>query len=97
MVPLDRIVYGEVLGRKVYLHKNDGTVVDYYSRLEDLERRVDGRFFKCHRSYLVNLDYVRGCQDGQVMLPRGEAIPVSRLRERALAQALLHHMRERGH
>ena len=97
VVPLDRIVYGEVLGRKVYLHKNDGTVVDYYSRLEDLERRVDGRFFKCHRSYLVNLDYVRGCQDGQVMLPRGEAIPVSRLRERALAQALLHHMRERGH
>lgn len=97
VVPLSDVVYCEVLGRKVYLHKNDGTVVDYYSRLEDLERRVDGRFFKCHRSYLVNLDYVRGCQDGQVMLPRGEAIPVSRLRERALAQALLHHMRERGH
>ena len=96
VVLLSDIVYCEVLGRKVYLHKNDGTVSGYYDRLEDLERRVDGRFFKCHRSYLVNLDYVRGCQDGQVLLPQGERIPVSRLRERELTQALLRYMKERG-
>ena len=94
-VPLDHIVYCEVLGRKVYLHRQDGTVTDYYERLEDLERRVDGRFFRCHRSYLVNLDYVRGCQAGRVMLPRGEAVPVSRLRERELRQALLRCMKGR--
>lgn len=95
VVPLPDIVYCEVLGRKIYLHKNDGTVTDYYDRLEDLARRVDGHFFQCHRSYLVNLDYVRGCQAGQVSLPRGEVIPVSRLRERDLTQALLRHMKER--
>ncbi|MCI9656679.1 MAG: response regulator transcription factor [Lawsonibacter sp.] len=95
VVPLDRIVYCEVLGRKIYLHQNDGTVLDYYDRLEDLERRVDSRFFKCHRSYLVNLDYVRGCQAGRVTLSPGESIPVSRLRERELTQALLRHMKER--
>ena len=94
VVPLRDIVYGEVLGRKIYLHKEDGTVADYYGRMEDLERRVDGRFFKCHRSYLVGLDYVRGCRDGQVLLPRGEVIPVSRLRERELTQALLRHLKE---
>ena len=96
VVPLSDIVYCEVLGRKVYLHKKDGAVIDYYHKLEDLERRVDGRFFKCHRSYLVNLDYVRGCRDGQVLLSQGEAIPVSRLRERELTQALLRHMKERS-
>ena len=96
VVLLSDIVYCEVLGRKVYLHKQDGTVSDYYDKLEDLERRVDGRFFKCHRSYLVNLDYVRGCQDGQVLLSLGERIPASRLRERDLTQALLRHMKERG-
>ena len=95
VVLLSDIVYCEVLGRKIYLHKSDGTVSDYYDKLEDLERRVDGRFFKCHRSYLVNLDYVRGCQDGQVLLFRGERIPASRLRERELTQALLRHMKER--
>lgn len=94
VVLLSDIVYCEVLGRKIYLHKNDGTVSDYYGKLEDLERRVDRRFFKCHRSYLVNLDYVRGCQDGQVLLSQGERIPSSRLRERELTQALLRYMRE---
>ena len=96
VILLSDIVYCEVLGRKVYLHKHDGTVSGYYDKLEDLERRVDGRFFKCHRSYLVNLDYVRGCQDGQVLLFQGERIPASRLRERELTQALLRHMKERG-
>ena len=96
VVLLSDIVYCEVLGRKIYLHKHDGTVSDYYDKLEDLERRVDGRFFKCHRSFLVNLDYVRGCQDGQVLLAQGERIPASRLRERELTQALLRHMKERG-
>ena len=95
VVLLSDILYCEVLGRKVYLHKKDGVVVDYYDRLEDLEQRVDSRFFKCHRSYLVNLDYVSGCQEGQVLLPQGKRIPVSRLRERELTQALLRHMKER--
>ena len=96
IVLLSDILYCEVLGRKVYLHKKDGIVVDYYDRLEDVEQRVDSRFFKCHRSYLVNLDYVSGCQEGQVLLPQGKRIPVSRLRERELTQALLRHMKERS-
>ena len=95
VVPLGAVAYCEVLGRKVYLHQQDGTVLDYYDRLENLERRVDGRFFRCHRSYLVNLDHVRGCQGGQVLLSQGERVPVSRLRERELTQALLRHMKER--
>ena len=57
---------------------------------------MDGRFFKCPRSYLVNLDYVRGCQAGQVLLPQGERIPASRLRERELTQALLRYMKGRN-
>ena len=96
VILLSDILYCEVLGRKIYLHKKDGMVVDDYDRMEDLEQRVDSRFFKCHRSYLVNLDHVGGCQDGQVLLQNGERIPVSRLRERELTQALLRHMKERG-
>lgn len=95
VVPLDQIVYCEVQGRKVYLHRTGGGVVDYYERLADLERRLDGRFFRCHRSYLVNLEHVRGCQAGQAVLSQGGPVPVSRLRERELAQALLRYMKER--
>lgn len=95
VVPLADILYCEVLGRKVYLHRRDGSVLDYYGRLEALERQVGKRFFRCHRSYLVNLDQVRGCGGGQASLEGGASVPVSRLRERDLTQALLRRMRER--
>ena len=96
VIPMAEIMYCEVQGRKIYIHQSSGKIVDYYDKLENLERRVDGRFFKCHRSYLVNLDYVLGCRAGQVLLPQGSYIPVSRLRERDLTQALLHYMKERN-
>ncbi len=95
VVPLAQIVYCEVQGRKVYLHQSDGTVLDYYEKLDHLERRVDGRFFRCHRSYLVNLEQVRGIRAGQAILQQGGPIPVSRLREQAFTQALLRYMKER--
>lgn len=96
VVLLSQIMYCEVQGRKVYIHQSDGKIIAYYDKLDDLEKRMDGRFFRCHRSYLVNLEYVRGCSAGQVKLSQGDEIPVSRLRERELTQALLHYMKERS-
>lgn len=96
VIPLSQILYCEVQGRKVYIHQEDGKIVDYYEKLNDFERQVDGRFFRCHRSYLVNLDKVRGNHSGQVSLSDGSNIPVSRLRERELTEALLRYMKEKG-
>lgn len=92
---LSQIVYCEVQGRKIYIHQNDGTVTDYYDKLDHLEENVDGRFFRCHRSYLVNFEYVRGCRAGRVRLSQGGEIPVSRLREQDLTQAFLCYMKEK--
>ena len=94
VIPLAQIVYCEVQGRKIYIHQENGMVTDFYDKLEEFERRLDRRFFKCHRSYLVNLDKVRGCHAGQAALLDGSEIPVSRLRERQLTEALLRHMKE---
>lgn len=96
VLALADLVYCEVQGRKLYLHQRGGGVVDYYQRLSTLEGQLDGRFFRCHRSYLVNLAYIRGCSAGRVLLSSGEEIPVSRLREGALTQALLQHMKGEG-
>ncbi len=93
VVPLAQLAYCEVQGRKLYLHRADGTTLTYYQKLRDLERQLDGCFFKCHRSYLVNLAYVRGCGDGQLTLASGATLPVSRLRAQALTQALLRYLK----
>ena len=94
VVLLSDIVYCEVLGRKVYLHKSDGTVSDYYDQLEDLEQHMDGRFFRCHRSYLVNLKRLKGYKDGNAYMDDGSVIPVSRLRSKEFSNAILHYMKD---
>jgi len=94
VVLLSDIVYCEVLGRKVYIHKSDGTVSDYYDQLEELERHMDGRFFRCHRSYLVNLKHLKGYKDGDAYMDDGSVIPVSRLRSREFSDAILHYMKD---
>ena len=93
IVLLSDIVYCEVLGRKIYLHKKDGTVSDYYDQLEELERHMDGRFFRCHRSYLVNLKHLKGYKDGSAYMNDGSVIPVSRLRSKEFSAAILRCMK----
>jgi len=83
-----------VQGRKLFLHRTDGTTIDYYDRLEELERRVDRRFFRCHRSYLVNLEHLKGFKDGNAYMDDGRTIPVSRLRSREFSDAILHYMKD---
>lgn len=96
IVPFDDIVYCEIINRKVYLHLKDKPVLDYYDRIENLERKLDERFFKCHRSYLINLRYLKSYKPGQAYLTNGEIIPVSRLRGDEFAAVILRYMKERG-
>lgn len=95
VVRFPQMIYCEVIGRKIYIHQQDGSVLDFYERLGNLEKRLDARFYRCHRSYLVNLDHVCGCQAGTVALSCGMQALVSRSRERGLTQALLLRMKER--
>ncbi len=95
IVPFSEIVYCEVLGRKIFLHLTNGELLDYYGRMDNLEQRADNRFFRSHRSYLVNLDHMRGCTRGFAIMFNGNRVPVSRSREQALIQALLSHMKAR--
>lgn len=95
VVPLDHILFCEVQGRELYLHRTDEGILQCRERLEAFAQRLDERFFRCHRSYLVNLDHMRGIHAGRALLSPDGDIPVSRLRERELMQALLRRMRER--
>lgn len=93
VIPLSRIVYCEVQGRKIYIHQSGGKITDCYEKLENFGRRLDRRFFKCHRSFIVNLGFINGYESGQLSLSAGGNIPVSRLRERELKEALLRYMK----
>lgn len=97
IVALDKIVYCEVIDRKIYLHLRTGEVVDYYDRIDRLETKLDRRFYRCHRSYLINLQYLRSYQKGIAILESGRGelfeIPISRLKNREFTQVVLEYMK----
>lgn len=90
---LEEIVYCESIDRKIYLHLVSGEVVDYYDRIEHLETKLDDSFFRCHRSYLINLKYLKSYKNGLAYLEGGKEIPVSRLRSRAFSDVILQYMK----
>lgn len=93
-IKLSSIYYCEVINRKIYLHTENGTV-EYYSKLEEVEKQLDCRFIKCHRSYIVNLDFLYEYKNGQLILENGEYVPVSRPRQKQFMKQMLEYMKNR--
>lgn len=94
IIPFDDIMYCEIINRKIYLHLEQQEVIDFYEKLENMEKKLDNRFFKCHRSYIINLKYVRTYKKDRACLCNGEEIPVSRLRNEEFTNAILQYMKE---
>ena len=57
MIPVREVLYAESFGRKVILHLTGGQL-EYYERIGNLERALGDRFFRVHRSFLVNMDMI---------------------------------------
>ena len=93
IVPKDEIVFCEVIDRKIYLNLASGEVVDYYERIENLETKLGSHFFRCHRSYLINLKHLKGYKNGTACMDNGKEVPVSRLRSREFSGVILQYMK----
>ena len=89
----EEIVFCEVIDRKIYLNLTSGEVVDYYERIENLESKLGSHFFRCHRSYLINLKHLKGYKNGTACMDNGKEIPVSRLRSKEFSGVVLQYMK----
>lgn len=92
-VRLHDIYYCEVIDRKIYIHTRDG-IMDYYGKMKELEKKAGTWLFKCHRSYLINLDCLWEYRNGTAILENGEQIPVSKSCHQALMERMMQYMDE---
>lgn len=67
---MSSIVYAEVFNRKVTLHTVNGDL-EYYGKLTELSEQVGDGFYRTHRAYLVNLDYVEKYDGTTIWLEQG--------------------------
>lgn len=93
---LDDIYYFEIRGRMIDVHGTGG-IFSYYGQIGLLERELQGKgFFRCHKSYLVNLKYVDVYNRQELALDHGERIAIAKRRYEAFCVEILKYMREKG-
>ncbi len=93
---LDRIQYFEIRGREIDAHEEKG-IFTYYERIGILEKQLEGKgFFRCHKSYLLNLKHVEAYNRQEAVLDNGERVPISRRRHEAFCQEFLAYIRKNG-
>lgn len=86
------ILYCEVFNHQVRIHTVHGTY-DYFGTLDMLETKLDERFFRCHRSFVVNMSCVAGQEKGAAILTNGEKIFISRRKQTDFIQRLLNFLK----
>lgn len=54
-VPLEDIIFFETSEtiHKVLLH-SENRIIEFYAKLKDVELSLDDRFYRCHRSFIIN-------------------------------------------
>ncbi len=87
-VRMSEITYCEVFDHRCLIHTPDGCY-EYSGTLDMLSQKLDKRFFRCHRSFLVNMDQVIRQEKGWAVLAGGEWVMVSRRRQQEFMQRLL--------
>ncbi|QOX64901.1 response regulator transcription factor [Anoxybacterium hadale] len=76
-IPIHKIYYLESRGHQLTIHTAEESLT-CYERLENMKERLPRSFHQCHKSYLVNMDYIRLIQQQGILLKTGEKLPVSK-------------------
>ena len=76
-IPLGDIRYVEVFRRELAVHIKDRTISCTGSLKAALESLPPESFYRCHRSFIVNLAYVSGIQKYRFLLRGGGEVPIA--------------------
>lgn len=82
------ILYVESNKRTLIIHSQEETITTY-EKLGDLQAQLPDYFIRTHKSYLVNMHYIRRMDRTDVMLTDGTAVPVSQSRHRETKESFL--------
>lgn len=78
-IALDTICCLEAFRNKSTLTLHDHSILDVYMSFSELETLLGGyrQFIRIHRSYIINMDYIREISNEKVTLSTGQKVPIS--------------------
>ena len=77
-IDLQQLEYCEVLGRKLLFHLENGAVLERAGSLDDLAGQLMqySNFFRPHRSFLVNMEYIQNISSRSIKMVNDAEIPI---------------------
>ena len=101
----------DVKGKTVVLHSHDilylerqrhtTTIIDNKQelkcsyKLDEMSNKLPSYFIRCHRSYIINIDYLSHYENGMIQMKNGSTVPVSRLRQKELIDTVFQYIKGR--
>lgn len=69
------ILYIESRAKKVEIH-TDGSkdIIEIYATMEELEGQLGEDFYRCHRSYIVNMAHITEYDNGTITITNGDNV-----------------------
>lgn len=89
------ILYVESRGRKVDIHTT-GECFSVYATMKHMEEQLGEEFYRCHRSYLVNMAYVSEYETEAVCLKSGEKVFMAREKYSEFVKAYMRYLKREG-
>lgn len=79
-VKLRELAYVSVSGHWIHFHLADDEVVEVYASLREYEEilLVEPQFEHCHKSFIVNMDFVSVVEVRDVVMKNGARLPISK-------------------
>ena len=93
-VNTDDIMFLEAFGKKMQITLKDGNEILCTCGLSAATEKVGKGFVSCHRSYVVNLGFVRSISKTEVTLDNSRKIPLSRRLYESVNKAFISFYRE---
>ncbi len=84
----DDILFCEVFNHTVIIHTRHGSE-NWNSKIDSLEAELNENFFRSHRSYIVNLKYVKRYDNGAAYLEGDKQVLISKRKHSDFLEALL--------
>ena len=87
-----QIFYVESNLRKVVIH-TEKEAFEIYATMNDLEKHLGSRFYRCHRGFLVNLEKINSYNRQTIRLTDGSSLLLSKTRYSEFVDTYMHFLK----
>ena len=91
------ILYIESIGKKAAIHiVGIDKPLEIYAALDELEKELDRSFYRCHRSYIVNMSHIEEYSGECIIVAGGDKVYLTKKKYGEFKKAYMWHLQNGG-